>query len=80
MRVDIKVNWGELSKELTKESESKSFCPKPIWTGIDRRLWYIALGREIEAVVISGAFTSMAEVSRACGVSRARVTQLLNRI
>lgn len=78
MKVEMKIDWESLPTEPRKDPESRASYPKPPRSRIERRLWYIALGREIEDAVASGRLESFAEVSRACGVSRARVTQLIS--
>ena len=44
----------------------------------DRRLRQIALARLIEDRIASGEFASLADIARRCGVSRARVSQVLS--
>ena len=76
MKVEMTVNWAELPKEPRKKPEPTFEGPEPPRSRADRRLWYIAVAREIEAAVRSGRFSSYADAARRCGVSRARVSQL----
>jgi len=79
MRVEMKVNWAGLAKPKAKKPQSKATTLEPPRSRPERRLWYIAVGREIEAGVASGRFSSLAEASRGCVVSGARITQLIDR-
>ena len=76
MKVEMKVDWAALPKEPRKKPEPASDGPEPPRSRADRRLWYIAVAREIEAGVRSGRFASFAEAARSCRVSRARISQL----
>jgi len=77
MKVEMKVDWAGLAKPKAKKPKPTGPTLEPPRSRTERRLWYIAVGREIEAGVSSGRFGTLAEASRACGVSRARVSQLL---
>ena len=78
MRVEMKVDWEGLAMPKAKKPQSKAPTLDPPRSRAERRLWYIAVGREIEAGVACGRFSSYADVSRACRVSRARVSQLFS--
>ena len=77
MKVEMTVDWAELPKEPRKKPERAFDGPEPPRSRAERRLWYIAVAREIEAGVRSGRFKSFADAARRCGVSRARVSQLV---
>jgi len=51
--------------------------PAPPQCRSERRLWYIAIGREIASGVQSGRSDSYSEAARQCGVSRARVSKVV---
>ena len=76
MKVEMKVDWAELPKEPRKKPERAFEGPEPPRSRVERRLWYIAVAREIEAGVRSGRFGSFAAAARSCRVSRARISQL----
>ncbi len=78
MKVEMKVNWDSLPAEAQDKPETKALVPIPPRSRTERRLWYIALGREIEAAVNSGHLLSLADAANLCGVSRARVSQLMD--
>jgi len=77
MKVEMKVDWARLAKPMAKKPKPTGPTLAPPRSRAERRLWYIAVGREIEAGVDSGRFSCLADASRACGVSRASVSQLL---
>jgi len=54
MRVEMKVDWEGLAKPKKKKSTDPSLGPPRSRT--ERRLWYIAVGREIRSGVESGRF------------------------
>ncbi len=74
MRVEMSVDWSRKPENPRRDSPSSDLAPPRSRT--DRRLWYIALAREIEAGVRSGRFQSYADAARRCGVSRARLSQI----
>ncbi len=76
MKIEMKIDWESLPAEPRNKPMLRESYPAPPHSQAERKLWYIALGREIEEAVSTERFTSLAEISRACGVSRARVSQL----
>lgn len=81
MRVELVVN-------LRPEPRRPKAATKPVADPVaraekqrvaceDRRLRQIALARLIEERIASGQFASLADVVRKCGVSRARVSQVM---
>jgi len=76
MKVQMKVDWDRLAKPKAKKPKQAGPGLEPPRSRAERRLWYIAVGREIEAGVATGRFADMADASRACEVSRARVSQM----
>ena len=73
MRVEVTVDWAESPKRKRAEAEPElSSIPR---SRAESRLYFIALGQHIEEAVQRGEFASLAEVARACGVSRARISQ-----
>ena len=76
MKVEMKVDWSRLAKPKAKKPKPTGPVLEPPRSRAERRLWYIAVGREIEARVSSGRFASYAEAARNCGVSRARMSVL----
>ena len=76
MKIEMKVDWERLAKPKAKKPKSTGPALEPPRSRTERRLWYIAVGREVEAGVSSGRFASYADASRRCGVSRARVSLL----
>ncbi len=77
MKVEMTVDWNDLPSEDRAESRPHRRYLKIPTSRAERRLYFIALARHIEDAVDSGQFESLAAVARACGVSRARVSQLL---
>ena len=77
MKVEMKVDWDRLAKPKARRVKSAGPVLEPPRSRAERRLWYIAVGREIEAGVGSGRFASYADAARRCGVSRARVSQMI---
>ena len=75
MRVEVKVDWGEEPRKRSVDADSDHLTPPR--SRSDRRLWYIAVAREIEAGIESGRFASYADAARRCGVSRSRISQLI---
>lgn len=73
MRVKVKVDWGQVAGKRAERADSQE--PAPPRSRAERRLWYVAIAREIEAGVRSGRFRSLADASRSCSVSRARMSQ-----
>ena len=77
MKVEMTVDWNSLPKEDRADSKPHRRYPKIPTSRAERRLYFIALARHIEEAVDSGQFESLAQVARACKVSRARVSQIL---
>ncbi len=77
MKLEMKVDWEELPQEPRKKPEPSPQYPEPPRSRAERRLWYIAVGCEIEARILDGRFASLADAARRCGVSRARVSQIM---
>jgi len=76
MRVEVSVDWSRKAEKQRQELVSGDL--EPPRSRAERRLWYIAVAREIEADVRSGRFASFADAARRCGVSRARICQLVD--
>ncbi len=74
MRVEVSVDWTRKPEEPREDSLPNDLSPPR--SRAERRLWYIAVAREIEAGVRAGEFASYADVARRCGVSRARLSRL----
>jgi len=74
VRVEVKVDWGEGAGKPHQDNDLNDL--EPPRSRADRRLWYIAVAREIEAGIESGRFASYADAARRCGVSRARVSRV----
>lgn len=72
MRVEVQVDWGRVAGKPDQEPAPEVLAPPR--SRAERRLWFVAVGREIEAGVRSGRFRSYAEAARRCGVSRVRIT------
>ena len=70
MRVEVRVNWSRVAGKRAAEPVPEVLAPPR--SRVERRLWYIAVGREIEARVASGEFSSYADAARRCRVSRTR--------
>ena len=77
MKVEMTVDWNSLPNEERADPKPRRKYPKIPSSRADRRLYFIALARHIEEAVDSGEFESLAEVARVCGVSRARVSQVV---
>ena len=77
MRVEVGVDWGRVAGEPRQDNPLNDLAP-PRSRAL-RRLWYIAVAREIEAGIGSGRFASYADAARRCGVSRARVSRITPR-
>jgi len=75
MRVEVSVDWSRKPEKPRQDNPLNDLTPPR--SRADRRLWYIAVAREIETGVRSGRFASYAYAARRCGVSRSRVSQLL---
>jgi hypothetical protein len=80
VKVEMTVDWGALAKEPRPDPKPHRRYPKIPTSRTERRLYFIALARHIEEAVGSGEYESLAEVARACRVSRARVSQLMGQI
>ena len=78
MKVEMTVDWNSLPNEERSDPKPYRRYPKIPTSRADRRLYFIALARHIEDLVDSGKFESLAAVARACRVSRARVSQIIN--
>lgn len=78
MKVEMMVDWAEAAAPRTQNHQTTAEPAYPPRSRADRRLWYIAVGREIEAGMRSGRFTAYADIARQCRVSRARIAQVLN--
>lgn len=76
MKVEMKVDLRMPVRQEKRNPKSPYKGPKPPSSRAGRRLWYIAVAREIEARVEDGRFASMADAARWCGVSRARICKL----
>jgi len=74
VRVEVKVDWGQVAGKRAEKTDSQELAPPR--SRAERRLWYIAIAREIEAGVGSGRFASFADAARQCEVSRARIFHL----
>jgi len=72
----MKVDWKRLPKDPRKIPEPMSAKQESPLPQLDRKLWYIALGRHIDDQIRIGQVESLAQVARMCGVSRARISQL----
>ncbi len=73
MKVEVTVDWALASKRKRAEPDTPTIPS----SRANRRLYFIALGQHIEEAVRLGEFASLADVARRCGVSRARVSQVL---
>ena len=74
MKVDLKVDWNASPPNHNRQTTAEPLGPPR--SRADRRLWYIAVSREIEAEIASGRFSSYADAALQCRVSRARVSQM----
>ena len=70
------VELGPKRRERRAEEQRSRECQIP--RSRDRQLRWLALALHIEDLVLSGQAASYAEIARICGVSRARVNQLVN--
>jgi hypothetical protein len=75
MKVEMKADWADLPKKAKPQTSDRH--QEPPRSRAERKLWYIAVGREIETDVDSGRFSSLADAARACQVSKSRVSQLV---
>ncbi len=75
VRVEVRVDWGREAGKPRQDNPLNDLAPPR--SRAERRLWYVAVGREIEARVASGEFASYADAARRCGVSRPQISQLL---
>jgi hypothetical protein len=76
MKVEMTVDWNALPNEARADPKPWRRYPAIPTSRAERRHYFIALGRHIEDAVDSGQFESLAAVARACGVSRARLSQV----
>ena len=74
MRVEVPVDWSRVAGKPRQDNPLNDLAPPR--SRAERRLWYVAVGREIEARVASGEFASYADAARRCGVSRVRVAAI----
>ena len=74
MRVEVQVDWVRVAGKPRQDNPLNDLAPPR--GRAERRLWYVAVGREIEARVASGEFASYADAARRCGVSRSAITKL----
>ncbi len=79
MRVELKVDLRPTRRTAAAKPivDAEARAEKQLLAREDRRLRQIALARLIEDRIASGEFTSLADVARRCGVSRARVSQVV---
>ena len=79
MRVELQVDLRPAGRRpVAKPIVDAGACAeKQRLVREDRRLRQIALARLIEERIAGGEFTSLADAARRCGVSRARVSQVL---
>ena len=77
MKVEMTVDWSSHPNEDRADPKPPKRHPALPASRADRRLYLMALARHIEEAVDSGEFESLAAVARACRVSRARVSQIM---
>ena len=77
MRVEVAVDWSQKPERPRQDNPSNDLSPPR--SRAERRLWYIAIAREIEAGVRAGRFGSYADAARRCRVSRARLSVLVGK-
>ena len=76
MKVEMTVDGNYLQNGSRSDPKPPKRHPALPTSRADRRLYFIALALHIEYAVDSGEYESLAAVARACGVSRARVSQV----
>ena len=78
MRVELVVNLRAVRRRpVPRPVDAEARAEKQRLAREDRWLRRIALVRLIEDRIASGDFASLADVARRCGVSRARVSQVV---
>jgi len=79
MRVELQVDLRPERRPSTAKPvvDAEARAEKQRLAREDRRLRQIALARLIEERIAVGQFASLADVARRCGVSRARVSQVM---
>ena len=79
MRVELSVDLRPIRRRPVAKPvvDAGARAEKQRLAREDRRLRQIALARLIEERIASGEFASLADAARRCGVSRARVSQVV---
>ena len=78
MRVELEVDLRPTRPEAAAVETPEAKAEKRRRDREDIWLRRIALARVIEAGIVSGEFTDLADAARRCGVSRARVSQVVD--
>ena len=78
MRMELEVDLRPARPETAAVETPEAKAEKRRRDRKERRLRRIALAQVIEAKIADGEFADLADVARRCGVSRARVSQLID--
>jgi len=78
LRVELEVDLGRRDKPASQHDKADKADNRRL-DREERRLRQLALAYHIDHLIVSGQVDSLAEVARTCGVSRARVSQLIGR-
>jgi hypothetical protein len=78
MRVELNVDLRPAGAALKPVVDPEVVAEKRRRNGEDRLLRRIALAQVIETRIAAGTFADMAAVARHCGVSRARLSMIMN--
>lgn len=76
MRIEIEVDWKTPVRQRAPDDGERH----PARGSPESRLYWLALALHIEDQIDTGRMSTYAEVSRRCGVSRARVSQVLHQL
>ena len=76
MRIEIEVDW----KTPVRQRDPGNGQRHPPSGSSESRLYWLALALHIEDQIDRGRMSTYAEAARRCGVSRARVSQVLHQL
>jgi hypothetical protein len=76
MRIEIEVDWKTPVRQRAPDNGQRH----PTRGSPESQLYWLALALHIEDAIAPSKMKNYAEVARRCGVSRARVSQVIHQI
>jgi hypothetical protein len=74
----MKVGWAAAAAPRTQNHQTTAEPPYPPRSRADRRLWYIAVGREINSRIAAGTVRSISDFASLYRVSKSRISHLVS--